>query len=116
MHKGLGCLNLVGDNQSSLFQLMRLKGGVGLDTQQRVLRRIIYLLGRSKLTVYVHWVPSELMPADPISRYLDDSGGYMYVARAKADVIFEKLRQDHSAMRFMGVVGDQKVKKPPEET
>ena len=56
------------------------------------------------------------MPVDPISRYLDDSGGDMYVARAKADVIFEKLKQDHSAMRFMGVVGDQKVKRPPEET
>ena len=98
VHRGWKHLNLVGDNTSALAQAVRIKGGVGLISQQRVLRQISYMLARSELKVWLFWVPTAFMPADPISRYLEDFGADMGKAETKAREIYQNLKTTYNVL------------------
>ena len=98
VHRGWKHLNLVGDNTSALAQAVRIKGGVGLISQQRVLRQISYMLARSELKVWLFWVPTAFMPADPISRYLEDFGADMGKAETKAREIYQNLKTSYNVL------------------
>ena len=74
----------MGDNRGTIHQTLKLKAGVGFLSQQKILRKMPYLIPRSGIQVQVYWAPSELMPADPISRYIEDFGGDIRRAEAKA--------------------------------
>ena len=72
MHRGWKRLCLVGNNQSSLRHAFKLKAGLGLLTQQKLVRKVSYLLALSELEVWLFWGPTLLMPADPMSRYVEE--------------------------------------------
>ena len=65
-----------------------------------------YLISRSGIQVKIFWVPSELMPTDPVSRYLDDFGGNMGEAELRALEIFHDLQAMEHEMKYMGRVNE----------
>lgn len=93
--RGWSSLHLVGDNQSSLWQTLRLRAS-----------DIAYMALKSGLTVHLHWVRSELMPVDPISRYLEGFGGSMVGACLKAREISNELRTFYNETAYVGKLGD----------
>ena len=106
VHRGWKRLCLVGDNQSSLYQLLKVRAGVGFLTQQRILRKVSYLLSFSEIAVWLFWVPTHLMPADPISRYVEDFDCDLDRATIKAKQIFEDLEaRDHLMVPYGRVNG-----------
>ena len=64
---------------------------MGLITQQRILRNVAYLLSFSGIFVWIFWVPAHLMPADPISRHVEDFGSHWKRSEAKAEENFTDL-------------------------
>ena len=62
-------LHLFLDNHAAIHSLLRGRARSPLIPQNRVLRRISHLLHWSGLTAAVHYVPSQLNPADPLSRW-----------------------------------------------
>ena len=91
----------MGDNQSSLSQLLRVKAGVGLLTQQRLLRRVAYMLSFSGILVWLFWAPTHLMPANPISRHVVDFKGDLGRAQGRAREIFRDLvAMDHNLVYY----------------
>ena len=116
MSQGWGMVNLVGDNTSSLFQIWKLRGGVGLLSQQRLLRQIVYLLGGFKIRVFLHWVRSEMMPADPVSRHLENFDSNLAEAEKESRNIFRSLREGggyeegKGEIRYVGYVGEHRRK------
>ena len=96
VHRGYRNLNLVGDNRGTIHQTIKLKAGVRFLSQQKILRQISYLISRSGIQVKLFWVPSQLIPADPISRYLDDFGGSMGLAEARAvEIVHDPQAMEH---------------------
>ena len=91
---GWKVLHLVGDrdNASSILQALGLKASVGLATQQRLLRELVYVWKRSSIQVFIYYVQSALMPADPISRMFAHWGGSKARALADATKIFGEVR------------------------
>ena len=85
---------LVGDNQSSLSKPMKVRAGLGLITQQRLLRHVSYLLSIWGILVWLFWVPTHLMLADPVSRHIEDFGCDLNRFEVRARDIF-KDAMDH---------------------
>jgi hypothetical protein len=57
------------DNHAAIYSLLRGKARSPLIPQNRILRRVSYLLHWSGLVAALHFVPSSLNPADPSSRW-----------------------------------------------
>mmetsp|Transcript_112384 Transcript_112384/g.195192 ORF Transcript_112384/g.195192 Transcript_112384/m.195192 type:complete len:527 (+) Transcript_112384:257-1837(+) len=89
---GWRVLHLVGDNTSSILQVLGLKASVGLAAQQRLLRELVYVWNRSGIQVFVYYVKSALMPADPISRMFEHWGGNRAKALEDASRVFGEVR------------------------
>ena len=106
MHRGYKYPNLVGDNRGSIHQTLRLKAGVGFLSQQKILRKMSYLISRLGIQVNISWAPSEPMPADPVSSYLEDFGGNMGVVELRAIEIFHDLQAMEHEMECMGRVNE----------
>ena len=62
-------LHLFLDNHAAIHSLLRGRGRSPLIPQNHTLRRISHLLYWSGLTAALHYVPSPLNPADPLSRW-----------------------------------------------
>lgn len=62
-------LHLYLDNHAAIHSLLRGKARSPLVPQNRILRRLSYLLHWSGLSAALHYVPSSLNPADPPSRW-----------------------------------------------
>ena len=106
MHKGFKYLNLIGDNRGTIHQTLKLKAGVGFLSQQKILRKMSYMISRSGIQVKIYWVPSQLMTADPISRYIEDFGDDVLRAEAKAREIGHALEGMEHEMEYMGRVNE----------
>ena len=106
VHRGFKYLILIGDNRGTIHQTLKLKAGVGFLSQQKILRKMSYMISRSGIQVKIYWVPSELMPADPISRYIEDFGGDMRRAEVKAREIAHALEGMEHEMEYMGRVSE----------
>ena len=104
IHRGWKHLFLFGDNEASINQVLGLRASIGLKVQQRLLRGLSNLWARTGIQVWVYWLPSEYMPADPISRLFSLHKGCRLQARKAAISIFSKLRDEHK-MQFVGRVG-----------
>lgn len=74
-------MHLYIDNHAAIYSLLRGKARSPLIPQNRILRRLCYLLQWSGLTAAVHYVPSQLNPADPLSRWWSFSDPVTLVAR-----------------------------------
>ena len=61
--------HLLLDNHAAIHSLLRGRARSPLIPQNRILRRISHVLHWSGLTAAVHYVPSQLNPADPLSRW-----------------------------------------------
>ena len=97
---------LFGGGQSIICQLLKVRAGVSFLTQQRILRKVSYLLSFSGLTVWLFWVPTHLMPADPVSRHVEDFGCDLEKSKVKAQQIFEELEaRDHLLVPYGRVNG-----------
>ena len=97
VHRGWKHLCLVGDNQSSLSQLLKVRAGLGFITQQRILRKVAYLLSFLGVLVRLFCVPTHVMPANPISRYMEDFVCDLKRSEAKAKQNFKELEaMDHT--------------------
>ena len=106
VHRGWKHLCLVGDNQSSLSQLLRVKAGLGLLTQQRLLRQVAYMLSFSGVLVWLFWVPTHLMPVDPISRHVVDFKGDLVKAEGRTrDIFMDLVAMDHNLVYYGRVNG-----------
>ena len=57
------------DNHAAIYSLLRGKARSLLVPQNRILRRVSYLLLWSGMVFALHFVPSSLNPADPPSRW-----------------------------------------------
>lgn len=62
-------IHLFLDNHAAIFSLLRGKARSSLAPQNRLLRRVCYLLHWSGLIAALHYIPSSLNPADPPSRW-----------------------------------------------
>ena len=62
-------LHLYLDNHAAIYSLLRGKSRSPLIPQNRILRRVCYLLQWSGVVAAVHYIPSHLNPADPLSRW-----------------------------------------------
>ena len=62
-------LHLYLDNHAAIYSLLRGKASSPLIPQNRILRRLCYLLHWSSLSAALHYIPSSLNPADPPSRW-----------------------------------------------
>ena len=60
------------DNMQAVWNVVNLRSGAGLWRQNRILRAIAHQLRMSRLVVHVVYVPTDLQPADPISRMTGD--------------------------------------------
>ena len=94
MHRGWQHLHLVEDNLGALCQLLKLRAGVGFKSQQLMLKKVSYLLSRSGLHVWGFWVPTNLMPADPISRYVEDFEGCMPKVLKEARRVLKHVKKE----------------------
>ena len=65
---------------------------MGLATQQRLLRELVYVWKRSGIQVFLYYVQSALMPADPISRVREHWGGNKAKSLANVTKIFGEVR------------------------
>ena len=68
-HRGDLSIHLYLDNHAAIYSILRGKARSPLIPQNRLLRRLNYLLVWSGITAAVHYVPSHLNPADPPSRW-----------------------------------------------
>jgi hypothetical protein len=102
--RGLLNLILVGDNVPSILQLVNLKASIGLTSQQRILRRVIYRVFSMRMTVWLFWCPGVLMPADPISRCKVEYGGDKVAAVAEANRRLVLVKEG-GVLEFMGKLG-----------
>lgn len=62
-------IHLFLDNHAAIYSLLRGKAQSPLAPQNRLLRRLCYLLHWSGLSAALHYIPSALNPADPPSRW-----------------------------------------------
>ena len=62
-------IHLYVDNIAALHSLLRSRAASPLRPQNRILRRVTYLLHWSAITAALHYIPSALNPADPPSRW-----------------------------------------------
>ena len=62
-------LHLYLDNHAALHSLLRGKSRSTLIPQNRILRRVTYLLHWTGITAALHYIPSALNPADAPSRW-----------------------------------------------
>ena len=62
-------IHLFLDNHAAIYSLLRGKAHSPLIPQNRILRRLCYLLHWSGLVAALHYIPSSLNPADPPSRW-----------------------------------------------
>ena len=65
---GFSSIVLVGDNLASLYSLCSLRGFRGVPASGLAVRKLFNILWQHKFSCYCYWCPSELMPADPLSR------------------------------------------------
>ena len=77
-------VHIFADSNSPICLLMLFKCPVGMAMQARVLKRILYRIRKSEVVVFVHWVLSEIQPADPLSRPQSHCGGDGRTANAQA--------------------------------
>ena len=109
-HRGWKDFWVVGDNMSSLYQAATLKASVGLVTQQRLLRKISYLVKREGLGVELGWVGTDSMPADPVSRRFEKfEGSRGLAAEAARNVFVSNLGEGGYVLPF-GEVGGVRTK------
>ena len=62
-------LHLYLDNHATVYTILRGKASSPLIPQNRLLRRLCYLLHWTGLCAAIHYIPSKLNPADPPSRW-----------------------------------------------
>ena len=72
------------DSMVGIAQVRGLKAASHLRTQLRVLRALTWVLYNTGVIVRLIWVPSELHPADPMSRVDMDFGGRVHQAELEA--------------------------------
>jgi hypothetical protein len=80
-HRGDLSVHLYLDNHAAIHSLLRGKARSPLIPQNRILRRLCYLLHWSGICAAVHYVPSHLNPADPPSRWWSFSNPLMLVSK-----------------------------------
>ena len=68
-HRGALAIHLYLDNHAAIHSLLRGKARSPLIPQNRLLRQLCHLLHWSSLSAAIHFVPSQLNPADPPSRW-----------------------------------------------
>ena len=74
-------IHLYLDNHAAIFSLLRGRASSPLIPQNRILRRLCYLLHWSGIVAALHYVPSPLNPADPPSRWWSFPSPVSLVAR-----------------------------------
>jgi len=62
-------IHLYLDNHAAIYTILRGKASSPLIPQNRLLRRLCFLLHWSGLCASIHYIPSKLNPADPPSRW-----------------------------------------------
>ena len=75
-------IHLYLDNHAAIYSLLRGKARSPLIPQNRLLRRLNFLLHWSGVTAALHYVPSHLNPADPASRWWSFSSPLALVSRS----------------------------------
>ena len=90
------------DSLVAIAQILRLRAGVGLKRQQRVLRSLVRLLTKSRLLIVVIWIPTAFQPGDPLSRVNAMCGGDQALARRKALVQWGELQDNWGETRVCG--------------
>ena len=83
---------VVGDNSAVLQMFANAKAGVGLSTQNRVLRRLVFNWSAARTSLFLCWVPSEYNSADPMRRLTDDCCGDEALAAMCSETIYGCLR------------------------
>jgi hypothetical protein len=102
IHRGWPFVVLGSDSEVALAQVLRLRAGIGLKLQQRLLRGLVGLLTKSPVTLLLVWVPSELQPADPLSRIDVMCRGSREEATSRARDTWGKLQVRWEDTRFIG--------------
>ena len=85
------------DNMQAIWNVINLRSRAGLWRQNRFLRAIAHQLRRSGVVVHTGYVPTDLQPADPVSRASDTAGEGLHLAvkttRARWSSVVNELHQ-----------------------
>ena len=101
---GWHSVSIVGDNRASLFCFLKLKPFHGHWRFMKLLRGLFNLMLNTGLLVNLFWVPSALMPADPISRIVADDPVSHEQGNFDAIKRFSQLMQCSHLMMDWGTV------------
>jgi hypothetical protein len=102
VHRGWPFVVLGSDSEVALAQVLRLRAGIGLKLQQRLLRGLVGLLTKSPVTLLFVWVPSALQPADPLSRIGAMCAGSREEATRRARITWGELQDRWCDTRMFG--------------
>ena len=90
------------DNMQAVWNTINLRSRAGLWRQNRVLRGIAHQLRRSGLIVHVVYIPSEMQPADPLSRVGENTPEAVENATCQALVRWKYTRRNIHRLQFKG--------------
>ena len=108
VHVGFKAVHIVADNLAAIWSAIRLTGwGVGNPNRARLLRRLMHVVRRSKIQVFLSWVPLKSIPADTPSRIFEYPNPVTMQADAWATYLVanNKPNANRVAMGWLGSGG-----------
>ena len=104
LYIGWPSLSLIGDNLAALFSFLKLKPFVGQWKFMKMLRGLFNFMFSKGLFIFLSWLPTELIPADPISRINCELLVSIEQAVFDAHARFHRFLQMSSTLRPLGNV------------
>ena len=102
VHLGLSSVTICSDSEVALAHALSVRACSHLHHQQAILRSLARILWVSGLVVRLVWVPSDLMPGDPMSRVNSEHGGSQARAEVRAWDIWQHMLCHLDACKVRG--------------
>lgn len=99
-HVGISTASIIGDNRASLHLATTFTPSLSNPHICRTLRRMLHFIQWTHIRAHLLWCPSQLQPADPISRWKPS----LYLLAHNADILnrWQKLFNTPSATLLIG--------------
>ena len=99
---GWGTTNVIGDNTAALASVRKLAANLRAVLQNKLLRRLFNLMWWSGTVLHLYWAPSELMPADALSRISQTTPVQVTDASVQAQEQWNTIMSDLWSLTFYG--------------
>ena len=101
---GLSVVTLLEDNVAVIWQVLKLSVRAACTAQARILRALVHWIRSTDLVVHVVYVPTDIQPADPISRMHRDWGGSLALAEQQANLIYTQMLKSKGRTKYKGCI------------